>query len=329
MRGDLTCRICGNDENNVPWRLAELLFSTGEAFDYFECSNCGCLQIAKIPESLAACYPQEYFAFKRYDRLARLGLRALFDRARVRHVLERWNLLGWIGQRFAKSLDYVEWARLAGMTTRARVLDVGCGGGKVLLRMHLGGFGSCQGVDPFIPETLRYRNGVVIHKCTLEALKERTAQSFDFIMLHHSLEHMPDQQQAMRAVEALLADDGAVLIRVPVASSYAWEHYREHWVSLDPPRHLYLHTHESIRKLADQVDLQVVHQYCDATASTLLWSELHRRSNVSRLSGKAGRASVTAAEYAEFDRLCDEANRAMRGDQVVYVLKRMTRKKGV
>lgn len=235
MSGGMTCRICGNREGNTPWRLSELLFCTGESFDYFECASCGCLQIASVPESLAAYYPREYFAFKRYDKLARPSLRGVFDRARVGHVLEGWNLVGWIGQHMAKPLDYVTWARLAGVTTKARLLDVGCGGGRILLRMRLGGFESCQGVDPFIPETLRYRNGVVVHKCTLEELKQRIDKPFDFIMMHHSLEHMPDQHQAMQAVVDVLSDNGAVLIRVPVASSYAWEHYREHWVSLDPP----------------------------------------------------------------------------------------------
>lgn len=321
MSSGMICRVCGNREHNIPWRLTELLFCTGESFDYFECAACGCLQIATIPDSLASYYPQEYFAFKRYDKLAQPSLRGLFDRARVRHALGESNWLGAIVRHFAKPLDYVKWASLAEMTPRARVLDVGCGGGKVLLRMHLGGFESCQGVDPFIPETLRYRNGVVVHQCTLEALKGR-GERFDFIMLHHSLEHMPDQQQAMRGVVDLLSENGAVLIRVPVASSYAWEHYREHWVSLDPPRHLYLHTHQSMGQLAAQVGLQIVAQYCDATPSTLLWSELHRRHQVSRLSGKAGRSEVTPEEQAEFERLCSEANRSMRGDQAVYVLKR-------
>lgn len=322
MSSETVCRICGNQENNISWRLTELLFCTGESFDYFECAACGCLQIKTIPDALANYYPQEYFAFKRYDKLARPSLRGVFDRARVRHALDRPNLTGVIAQYFAKPLDYVTWASLAGVKPRARVLDVGCGGGKVLLRMRLGGFESCQGVDPFIPETLHYRNGVVVHKCTLEELKNR-GELFGLIMLHHSLEHMPDQLQAMRGVEGLLSEGGAVVIRVPVASSYAWEHYREHWVSLDPPRHLYLHTHQSMHKLAEQVEMQVVSQYCDATPSTLLWSELHRRNNVSRLSGKQGRVAVTTEEHAEFERLCSEANQSMRGDQAVYVLKRV------
>ena len=322
MSEGMTCQICGNQDHNTPWRLTELLFQTGESFDYFQCSVCGCLQIKTVPASLADYYPQKYFAFKRYDKLARPSLRGIFDRARVRHALGQKNLLGAISQVFAKPLDYVEWARLAGMTTQSRVLDVGCGGGRILLRMRLGGFEFCQGVDPFIPETLRYRNGVVVHKASLDDLKKR-GERFDFIMLHHSLEHMPDQQQAMHGVVELLAEQGAVLIRVPVASSYAWEHYREHWVSLDPPRHLYLHTHESMCTLAGQVGLHVVHQYCDATASTLLWSELHRRSNVSRLRGKEGRVDVTPAEQAEFERRCVKENQDMRGDQVVYILKRI------
>ena len=43
----------------------------------------------------------------------------------------------------------------------------------------------------------------------------------------HSLEHMPDQMNALSQARRLLAPGGRVLIRVPAVSSDAIEHYHE------------------------------------------------------------------------------------------------------
>lgn len=301
--------------------MPEVLLRTGEVFDYFECGRCGCLQIAEIPATLDRYYPDDYYSFKRHDRLARASVRAFFDRHRVRHQLGEPNLIGWLTGFLAKPLGYLDWVKGAGVRQDARILDVGCGSGKYLVQMALGGFTSCQGVDPFVPETLRYDNGVVVHKLTLDELA-KTEAPFDFIMMHHSLEHMPDQQASLKAIRSLLAPGGTVMIRVPVASSYGWRHYREHWVALEPPLHLYLHTHESLRTLAAQAGMEVVHQYCDAPPNILMWSEIYRRTGDARMGGnETCREKLTRAEFREFTARSVAANQSNEGDLAVYFLK--------
>ena len=315
------CRICGNTESNRDWRLPEVLLRKGEVFDYFECGSCGCLQIAEVPAELGKYYPDDYYSFKRHDRLARARVRGFFDRYRVRHQLGEPNLIGWLGSLFAKPLGYLEWVQGTGVRQDARILDVGCGSGKYLVQMALGGFTSCQGVDPFVPETLRYDNGVVVHKMSLDALAEAEAP-FDFIMMHHSLEHMPEQQAALKAVRALLAPGGTLMIRIPVASSYGWRHYREHWVALEPPLHLYLHTHQSLRVLAAQAGLNVTHQYCDAPPNILMWSEIYQRTGDARMGGnETCREKLSRDEFRAFTALSARANHNDEGDLAVYFLK--------
>src|SRR5690606_30281969 len=80
---------------------------------------------------------------------------------------------------------------------------------------------------------------------------------FDFIMLHHSFEHMENPREVLGRLHELLADDGTLLIRVPVAGSYAWRTYGVNWVQLDAPRHLFLHTPQSMRLLAAQAGFAV------------------------------------------------------------------------
>lgn len=80
---------------------------------------------------------------------------------------------------------------------------------------------------------------------------------YDFVMLHHSLEHMSDQFAAFGHLRRLLKPSGKLLVRIPLAGGLAWRRYGVDWVQLDAPRHLYLHTERSIRVLADQTGLKV------------------------------------------------------------------------
>ena len=47
----MICRICGNDKNNKPFEVREMLYGTKEKFDYFQCAECECLQISEYPKT--------------------------------------------------------------------------------------------------------------------------------------------------------------------------------------------------------------------------------------------------------------------------------------
>ena len=43
--------------------LRENLHATKELFDYFQCSQCECIQIGEIPADIGKYYPSDYYAF--------------------------------------------------------------------------------------------------------------------------------------------------------------------------------------------------------------------------------------------------------------------------
>ena len=57
-----SCRICVNLRDNRIHLAREMMFGTRETFEYFECSACGTIQIAEVPE-LSRYYPENYLAF--------------------------------------------------------------------------------------------------------------------------------------------------------------------------------------------------------------------------------------------------------------------------
>lgn len=294
-----------------------MLHGTRQVFDYFQCAACGCLQIAQLPTNLSDYYPAGYFSFRDYTKLAHRPLRAWLDRRRVRCALTGRGWIGTVANRFAKPLDYVDWLKTAGLGLSARVLDVGCGSGRLLLRMRLGGLEHLTGVDPFLAGDLRYPNGLVIRKQSLAD----TAGTFDLIMFHHAYEHMAHPQQVLIDAAQRLAPGGSILIRIPVVDCVAWERYREHWCHLDAPRHLYLHSRRSLTLLAARAGLEIYASFCDSTPSQFLLSELYQR-DIPQNAGVRPEQVLGRQTLAESRRLTQRLNQEGRGDTAGFFLRR-------
>ena len=313
------CAICGGTEG-AGLCVREMLFGTRESFRYIECTDCGCLQIERVPEDLARHYPANYFAFRKLDRLANSRVRGFIDSRRVRAALGGRSGVGSVANAVFKPLDYVDWLRRTGHDQRARVLDVGCGAGRLLVRMRHGGLRTTIGLDAFIDAEIRHANGVVVHRGDIDTFAASHAGSFDLVMLHHSLEHMPGQQQVMHDVRRLLAAGGHAVIRIPVADSEAFQRYREHWMSLDAPRHLYLHTRRSLARLAADGGMEVQDVVCDSTPAQFIGSELYQRD----IPANAPREQRMVFDKAQLRRFAAETERVNRdgvGDCAAFFLR--------
>ena len=298
-----------------------MLHGTRETFDYVECLACGCVQIAVIPDDLSRFYPDDYFSFRSHRGLDRNVVRRLIDPRRARSVFGARNWIGAVAEKISRPLDYMRWVQRAGLGLNARVLDVGCGGGKTLLNMALGGFPTPQGVDPFIAQTLRYRCGVTVHKQSLEDFAAGRDGAFDFVMFHHSLEHLVDPLAALKIAERLLSPRGRILVAVPVAGSWAWDHYRADWCNLDAPRHIHLLTTPAMAILARDARLSVIDARSTGALSQFVGSERYRR-NIPANDKRRDRDLFTAAQLAEWRARTLTLNHEGRGDQTMFTLGR-------
>jgi len=316
-----TCRICGNAANNTRYRVREMLHGTREGFEYFQCSACGCLQITAVSDDLARHYPSDYQAYKDYTRKAHSKFRRFFDSRRARYELTGE---GWMGRFLAQLYpvpDYVRWCRKMGVRQDAKVLDVGCGNGRLLSRMLVGGFTHLRGIDPFIRENIVFDQNAIIYKQDLPAHIATSGKKYDLVMLHHSFEHMDNPRQVLAWCSELLADDGWLLIRVPLVDSEAWERYRENWFALDPPRHLYLHTSRSMRLLVEQSGLHTDSEERDSTKDQFVFSELYAR-GIAANASRSQRDIFSGRQLKEFSEQARKLNAAGRGDQGVFYIKK-------
>jgi len=250
-----------------------MMFGTQEKFPYFECSNCGTLQIVDIPHDLARHYPPNYLgepvsAVKVPVEAETGRLRIFLRRQRVAYMLGRRNLVGWLISKVGS--DYFPyswgWFRNARVTTSTKILDVGCGRGDLLNALHVQGFTSAVGQDVFPQNILP---GVKVIRRPLEELEGE----YGLIMLHHSFEHMPDPIAAITNLKRLCAPNGTILLRIPVAGCLAWKEYGANWFQIDAPRHLVIPSEKGLRLLAQRVQLKLARIEYDSNETQFGCSE--------------------------------------------------------
>jgi SAM-dependent methyltransferase len=308
----LTCRICGNRENNAVYSVQEMMFGYKDRFDYFQCSACKCLQIAEIPSNMEKYYPPHYYSFTPKPRRF---LKNPVDRA-LRRLKDHYTVFdnGVLGRLVSTLSPNKKLAPLAkiGLTKDSRILDVGCGDGWRLYALREIGFRNVLGIDPYIHDDITYENGLRVLKQSVHDVRGE----WDLIMYHHSFEHVPDPIKDLQTVSRLLPAGGCCLIRVPTVSSYAWEQYRECWVQLDAPRHYTLPSIESMNILADKAEFHVRTVVFDSTKDQFEGSERYKRG----LPLASQEQIFTSSQIREWKHQAKKLNKENRGDQAAFYL---------
>jgi len=293
-----------------------MMFGSAERFTYFQCSGCRCLQLKDPPSDPGRYYPAEYHSVSfnpesKYRHPVVRAARNLVNRSTV----FRGSLAGIV---FGKVFRNRKLAPLSAipLTRGSRILDVGCGVGERIYALREIGFRNVSGVDPYVGGDIEYANGVKIAKQTVHDLRG----TWDLVMYHHSFEHVPDPTRELLAVARLLDRGGACLLRIPTVSSCAWDHYREHWYQIDAPRHLFLHSVESISFLAEKTGFRVGSIVYDSTADQFERSECCRLGIPFTSCTSPG---FSKSQRRRWKKKARELNRQNRGDQAAFYLSKV------
>jgi hypothetical protein len=313
------CQICFSRANHARYRAREQMFGWGDEFDYLCCAECGCLQICRVPEDLPRFYPPTYYSFHSQS-IPVHGVKAWLSAKRDAQAVTGRGFLGFLLNQLIPAGPDVRC--LGGVPARKemRILDVGCGSGHLLSVLHRAGVGQLEGIDPYVSGDAEIRPGLWVRKLVLD----QVSGNFELIMLQHVFEHVALGRELLVAGRQHLSAKGKILLRFPTPESAVWERYRENWVGVDAPRHLFLHTRKSLGILAGQAGLVIERCWCDSSAFHFWASELYQK-GLSLLDqtgrGRDPAQHFTKAQMKGFDQQARKANASGRGDQLVAVLK--------
>lgn len=300
--------------------VREMMFGSGTPFPYFECGACGSVQVVTVLEgaAMAEHYPSDFYA---HQPLGGGGLRDWLRVQRDRQTLQGGSsLLGSQLCRLFPSRDVIGIISRLGAKPDWRILDVGCGNGALLDRLARAGFSRAEGVDPFIAGNSTTPGGARLHKAALHDMEG----GYRLIMFNHSLEHVPDFLDGLRAARDRLAPGGSCLVRLPTCSSEAYAIYGVDWVQLDAPRHIVIPSRDGMRIAAEQCGFRLESSEDDSAGFQFWGSELIRK-DIAHVEGPHqivnGTKPFTDAELKEFERRAVELNARNLGDRVAFVLR--------
>lgn len=309
------CKVCFNTQNNISYIGREMMFGTRDEFPYFKCSVCGCLQIVEIPANLEKYYPTNYYSYQQKKISSLDIITNTLIQFSLKLKLDKVLPVCYLSSKYKKLCKYKNvWLQNKWVNSNSSILDVGCGNGALLKLLKLYGFKKLKGIDPFLAKDIIDNEGINIYKKEIFDIQE----SFDFIMLHHSFEHMSDPHQVFSKLSQLITDKGYILIRIPIADGYAWRKYQMDWFQVDAPRHFFLHTVKSINMLAEQSGLIIDSINYDSEHHQLTLSEMYLK-NIPLSSIPH---YFKPKNKLFFKRKAELLNKLQDGDQACFILKK-------
>ena len=315
----MKCRICQNEDGNISFELAEMMYGLRDKFKYFQCSACDCIQIVSPPADMTKYYPGDYYSYTEEKTVKRSGL---FQRLQCRSIIRaKKSLPGKIITYKYKPPEYYQTLKgLKLFKPSSPVLDVGSGSGELLKNFYKAGYNDLTGIDPYIERDIVYNDKLRIGKKKLFDIH----REFDAIMLNHSLEHMDQQLEVLKKIYSILSKNGRLLIRIPVVSKPLMEEYGLNVVSLDAPRHFYIHSFKSISLLLEKAGFVMENVIYDAHEFSFWGSEQYK--NGISLHNHPGsylvKKTFSDEQMAKWHTRIEELNKRGESDNLAIYLKK-------
>jgi SAM-dependent methyltransferase len=309
----MICPACEASPTSAVYVAKEMMMGLREAFSYRQCSRCQSLWLPNPPSDLARFYRDGYYSMNgdtdARSKVSRPHAVAVAGLLRVpARAIDQLSYLTQVKP------EFVQW--LAGIATPAsKIADIGSGEGLLIRKMARYGFKNLWGVDPFIAGDVD-DGPVHLRRAVIEDIED----TFDVVMLNHSLEHVPDPLATLEAVRQRLRTNGSAVVRIPVVAQ-AWQMYGTDWVGLDPPRHLTVPTEKGMRMLAERAGFSVVRVFYDSYALQFSASERYQR-GVPLQSAAPPELATRERDMAKtWSKQSRRLNRQRRGDTAGFVLR--------
>lgn len=264
----VNCILCDTADSKIAVMQRDVNLGRGEEFfTLVRCDGCGLIYLNPRPTPLEihAYYPTEYYPLE--ETRARKAIDRFFKR--LSNVLKkgimqefygypeppgtRQSGLGRALRRLALFPEYWH-LKFAGRDIipfwgDGRILDVGCGPGKLMRVLRERGW-DAYGVD-FSPIAVEYAQSKHGLNVTLGDLFEAAYKNtfFDVVLFNHSLEHMYDPVETLCEAYRILKPGGLLLINIPNAGSFEARMFGKWWVQWDVPRHLFHFTKKTMARL--------------------------------------------------------------------------------
>lgn len=227
---EVACPICRRRyaEGDLTFSVRDFLnVGSKQEFHYVKCV-CGVFFLKNQPaaEELPKIYSSEYESYKKKS-----GIVSQIKTRRFISLVKPYMIHG----------------------ANTRVLDFGCGSGDFLMSISSLTKSRLVGFDINPPETSSEKVVFLGRQSEIQL-----HGPFDLIVSFQVIEHLPDPLAFLKDLNALLAEDGTILIETPSLSGLLFTRLiRKRWGGWHAPRHFVLFTKNTIEKLCTEAGFHV------------------------------------------------------------------------
>lgn len=290
----LTCDLCGSAGEVAQSGIRDPDGNLEGSWSFRRCADAACgtywLDPAPPPHELWKAYATYHTHTRKSS--GRLG-KAMLSLA---HRFIKLGLLPlWIANGMKREADYLRYMTLGDEPT-GKLLDVGCGGGRLLNRMKKRGW-QVEGTDfdEQAAQRVASRYGIKTHvgdlpQCGLPD------DNFDAIVMSQAIEHLYDPKATLRECLRILKPGGLLVMTTPNAHSIGATEFGASWRGWEAPRHLHLFTVESLRNLAQHAGFEIAEATTYSAGSAVVY-RVSREIQLGRFASWLGQLAALVWSY--------------------------------
>jgi 2-polyprenyl-3-methyl-5-hydroxy-6-metoxy-1,4-benzoquinol methylase len=277
-----TCMVCGSVGENKYKNLKDRHFGDTEGWDLSRCSNKSCdlywLDPMPTKEDIWKAYDSYYtHSDNRKTFLDFAWLEAPYLALKYNHFPEMgmkkyMGLLAYLLPVARNKFDYG--VLYLHKIQEGKILDFGCGNGTFLDNMMQGGW-QAYGLD-FDIKAVNHCKSKGINANTGDIPSQNYPDNFfDVITINHVIEHVHEVDTLLADCFKVLKKGGKLVIATPNTESWQHSIYHEHWLQLDPPRHLHIFNIDNLETVVKRNSFTIVKSFSSSRIDA--WSAIVSR----------------------------------------------------
>lgn len=266
------CPLCDSNENRLLFDAIDRFYQLPGKFGIVRCSSCSFVRLSPRPEEefIGFYYPESDYYSYTSDLGSIRGVSARGIAGKIRSVIlgtlgypvesgtRLEAFLGLVARRVLLNRATYGWGpRFPKFREDGNALDIGCGNGRYLSYLkHHGWVVHGVEISNTAARAAKQLFDIDVHVGPVESVVH-PKESFDYITMFHSLEHVFNLNSTLSKIYSLLKPNGILYVEVPNVESIGVAMDKRYWFHWDAPRHLWGFSPSTLTRLCRSQGFQI------------------------------------------------------------------------